>query len=181
MEIWKAIEGYPNYEVSSFGRVRNKITSRVLSQEIGTEGYPTIRIFNVEGKRKHKNVHIFVARAFLGAPSECVNHKDGDKTNNNVDNLEWCTYSQNNQHAYDHKLKKARGLTSEEAKQLRAKVDNSRICRPVVDLTTSKVYMAIRDTAKDGFNPRNVSQVCSGVKKTHKGHMFAYKEKGETK
>ena len=177
MEIWKEIEGYPDYEVSSCGRVRNKNTNRVLSQEISSVGYPTIRIFNAERKRKHLNVHILVARAFLDNPSECVNHKDGVKTNNNVENLEWCTYAYNNQHAYNKHLKKARVLTSEEAKRMRANVDNSWNFRPVIDIMTQKIYKSIQATKEDGFVPALVQKVCAGEHKMHKGHIFSYVER----
>lgn len=106
MEVWKKIDDYPDYEVSSLGRIKNIQTGKILKQEIKKEGYASIRIFNSARKRKHLNVHALVAEAFLSPKSECVNHKDGNKTNNNVNNLEWCTYSYNNRHAYAHKLKK---------------------------------------------------------------------------
>lgn len=177
MEEWRSLEDYPDYQFSSKGRVKNIHTGRILSQEISRNGYPTIRIFDKNHKRMHKNTHLMIALAFLGEPNQCINHIDGNKLNNNVENLEWCTYSHNNQHAYDMGLKRARGLTSEEAKAMRKKVDNSLKCRPVIDLTTGKRYKAIKDTKEDGFSPIHVQRVCSGDHKTHQGHVFVYEVK----
>lgn len=177
IEIWADIEGFPNYQVSTFGNVRNKITGKILKTDINTTGYPSVRISNPRHKKKHLNVHHLVAVAFLGEPSQCVNHIDGDKTNNHVSNLEWCTYAHNNQHAYDMGLKKARGLTSEEAKRIRKLADSSCYSTPVIDLTTGKHYKSIKSTKEDGFYPGCVQKVCAGNVKTHRGHIFVYDRK----
>ena len=109
-EEWKVIERFPNYEVSNIGQIRKTSTKRVKMPEISKSGYPTIRLsIGKAGSGIHQNIHRLVAEAFLPNPGNlpCVNHIDGDKTNNHVDNLEWCSYSHNNRHAYDHGLKKA--------------------------------------------------------------------------
>ena len=106
MEEWRSLKDYPDYQFSSKGRVKNIRTGKILSQEVSKIGYPTVRIFNKDHVRKHINTHLLIAKAFLGEPNQCVNHIDGNKLNNNVENLEWCTYAYNNKHAYDHKLRK---------------------------------------------------------------------------
>lgn len=176
-EQWRDIEGYSNYAVSDKGQIKNKKTNKILHQEISKVGYPTVRISNSLHKKKYLNVHVLVAKAFLEDRNECVNHKDGDKTNNNVENLEWCSYAYNNQHAYDMGLKHARGLSSEEAKKIRKLVDNASHYSPVIDLTTGKKYKSIKSTKEDGFRPGGVQKVCAGNAKTHLGHVFAYAEK----
>lgn len=110
-EIWKPVKDYEcQYEVSNFGRIRSldreitnffgtktKLKGRVLRGSLLNNGYLTI-CFSSKTK---KYVHQVVAEAFL-LPSEfkhTVNHKDGNKTNNHIDNLEWNTYKQNNNHA----------------------------------------------------------------------------------
>jgi len=103
MEDWKTIAEYPSYEVSSYGHVRrgNKILKPVLMNT----GYLSHGL-SQSGKQKHHNIHRLVAKAFIPNPDNkgFVNHKDGKKTNNRVDNLEWMTFSENCQHAYDHGL-----------------------------------------------------------------------------
>lgn len=109
MEEWKAIKDFPLYEVSSDGRIRKATTKRIKAPEISKTGYPTIRLScGKAATGKHFNIHRIVAETFIDNPNNypCVNHIDGNKANNNVSNLEWCTYSHNNKHAYDQKLKK---------------------------------------------------------------------------
>lgn len=176
-EVWAVIDGFTRYEVSTRGRVRVRATGKIMSPDLSTE-YPSVRLIcDNTHKKKHQNIHQLEALAFLPNISECVNHIDGNKTNNHISNLEWCTYAQNNQHAYDMGLKKARGLTSEEAKRIRKLADSSCYSTPVIDLTTGKHYKSIKSTKEDGFYPGCVQKVCAGNVKTHHGHIFVYDRK----
>lgn len=105
-EIWKEIDGsFGQYEISSFGRVRNHQTRRILHQFKGKDGYLRTQLAGTINKSV--TVHRLVATAFIPTidGKVFVNHKDGDKQNNCVNNLEWCTRSENMQHAYNHSLK----------------------------------------------------------------------------
>ena len=112
MEIWKAIEGTNGqYEVSNTGKVRsmnyNKTGEiRELKQKTDRYGYQTV-ILHIDGKQKYPTVHRLVAKAYIPNPSNLqqVNHISGIKSDNNVENLEWCTVSHNVKHAFDHGLK----------------------------------------------------------------------------
>lgn len=88
MTEWKLIDEFPDYEVSTLGEVRNRTTMQVLRQ-VKSGGYMQVII---EGKYR-RYVHRLVAAAFIPNDDNLpqVNHKDENKTNNNVDNLEWCT------------------------------------------------------------------------------------------
>lgn len=99
MEIWKSIKDFPDYLVSSYGRVKGK-SGKILKQSKKKEGYLQVTLCNIS--RKSALVHILVAEAFIPNPSQkpCVNHIDGDKTNNNISNLEYVTISENTLHAY---------------------------------------------------------------------------------
>lgn len=104
-EEWRDIEDYPNYEVSNIGRVRNKNTGRILSQNDNGCGYLHVSLWK-DGKGCSKYVHRLVGEAFIPNPEnkETINHKDLQPYNNFVDNLEWATYSENN--AYGDRLKR---------------------------------------------------------------------------
>lgn len=101
-EVWKEITGYDGrYEISNFGRVRSYAQdSKVGKIKIGNpthKGYRTILLYDGKGGSKWYPVHRLVANAFLENPDNLpqVNHKDEDKTNNCVENLEWCTNKYN--------------------------------------------------------------------------------------
>lgn len=104
-EIWKDIKGYEGlYQVSNLGNIRSlkfknniieKERIRVLRQQL-RNGYLTINLTK-NGKRKNYQIHRLVAQEFISNPNQysIVNHKDYKKTNNRVDNLEWCTQKYN--------------------------------------------------------------------------------------
>lgn len=110
-EIWKAIPGYEgHYEVSTNGRVKRlervvtdvngrsfPLNEKILIAKKSDCGYLVVPLVK-DGKRHCEGVHILVAKAFIPNPSglPCVNHKDENKANPNVNNLEWCSYSYNN-------------------------------------------------------------------------------------
>lgn len=102
-EIWKPI-GYEGYEVSNLGRVKSykydKINGKIMKPYKNTKGYLQIDL-QLDGRKRenrvHLSVHRLVAIAFIPNPDNLpqVNHKDEDKINNCVDNLEWCTNDYN--------------------------------------------------------------------------------------
>lgn len=111
-EIWKAVPGYEGlYEVSNCGRVRSldRVVhrpkgdyvhkGRILKPGIASNGYYTVNL-SKDGKGDTKTVHWLVAKAFLPNPNNLpyINHKDEGRTNNHVDNLEWCTPSYNSRY-----------------------------------------------------------------------------------
>lgn len=124
-EIWKDIKENENYQISNKGRIRSKdrvtirkdgkkltTKGRILRTAKDTKGYIRVQISNGTIK-----IHREVAKAFIPNPLnlEEVNHIDGNKSNNNVDNLEWCTHKQNINHAINN------GLYGKRPKMLRDK------------------------------------------------------------
>lgn len=107
---WRAGSKYEHIEVTRTGVVRNARTGRELATNVGKTGYEqlTIRPEGRKGRAKLVKVHRLVAHAWIGdppTPQHVVNHRDGNKLNNNVENLEWVTPSENMRHAHRMGLK----------------------------------------------------------------------------
>lgn len=107
MEVWKKIEGFENYEISNLGRLKVNLKfrkyrsyqSKILNPSKDKDGYLRTAITK-DGKKYMKKIHRLVALTFLQNKENkpCVNHKNGIKTDNRIENLEWCTVKENNIH-----------------------------------------------------------------------------------
>jgi len=131
-EQWQPIKGYEGrYEVSDHGNVKSLCHSssgRLRKSFLGLGGYNAVQIYR-NGVPKGFYIHRLVAQAFLPNPEgkPQVNHKNGVKTDNRIENIEWCTNSENRQHAYDVGLQAKRpgeingnaSLSSYQVKRLR--------------------------------------------------------------
>lgn len=119
-EEWRPVVGYEGlYEVSNLGCVRSLDRyvdykgivrfrkGKILKQSLTTTGYKKVTLCDKNHKRKHAKVHRLVAMAFIPKPKNknLINHKDGNPLNNRMENLEWCTYSENITHAYQNGLR----------------------------------------------------------------------------
>lgn len=114
MEIWKDVEGYPNYQVSNMGRVKSLKfgKERILKSGKNKWGYVLVALCK-DGKQKTFKVHRLVASAFIPNPNNLsqINHIDEDKTNNRVDNLEYCDCKYNiNYGNHNEKMAKSKSM-----------------------------------------------------------------------
>lgn len=121
MEIWKPvpIDGYCEiYLISNKGRLKNIKRNKILAINLDNYGYPHY-LMSANGKRKTMTAHRLVALAFIENPLNlpCVNHKDEVKTNNSVENLEWCSVAYNN--AYGTRLKRSAEKRSKPIAQMK--------------------------------------------------------------
>ena len=123
-EIWKSVQGFEGrYEVSSLGRFKalnrllvykdgrqGRLNEKMIKGTIGNNGYYTITF----DSKTRKLAHRVIAETFLGNQEYrlTVNHKDGNKLNNQIDNLEWATYKENNNHARKTNLNQQHGENS---------------------------------------------------------------------
>lgn len=172
-EVWKAHPDIVGIEVSTLGRVRTldrlisseKYTrfqkGRVLKQNVSNNGYLRVR-FRINGKHINKSVHRLVAETFISNPENFpqVNHKDCDRTNNNVKNLEFCTASYNQQ--YRNKF----GVSNTETQG-----------RPLlaIDLNTmevSKFRSQCEASRELGVSQGNINSVIKGSRKRAGGYLF---------
>ena len=99
---WARIENYPWYEVSNRGDVRNSRTNKILGRRVDKDGYRQVQLYN-DGVGLNHKVHRLVAEAFIphDLRHDQINHLNGNKEDNRVENLQWCTRSENIRHAYD--------------------------------------------------------------------------------
>lgn len=166
MEIWKDVIGYEGlYKISNLGRVKSFVRcteGKILNILFDKKGYPKSHLTK-DGKTKYVNIHRLVAKAFITNTENkpCINHIDGNKENNSVDNLEWSTYSENNKHAYDNGLRRKTKIKIEQ-------------------YSLDGKFIKEWDSALDVQNElkiakSNIASVCKGKRKTTGGYIWKYK------
>lgn len=156
MELWIIIREFPKYEVSNYGRIRNVKTGRILKTYINDRGYECVTLHK-NRIQYVKRVHRLVADAFYDGNHSGldVNHIDGNKLNNNLSNLEFCTRAENIQHAFRTGLKKP-------SRQIKIRV-----------IETGEVFDSIRECARHmGLDPAQTGKVLAGKEKSCKGYHF---------
>lgn len=156
--MWKDIVGYEGlYLISDEGEIYSKYKNRALKQTINDRGYKAVSLCK-DGVRKVREVHRLVAEAFLEKTISGyaeVNHIDGIKTNNSINNLEWVTKGDNLKHAY-----RVLGRTT--------------VGKAVKCIETGIVYASSKDAEqKTGINSSAIRQVTSGVKNRAGGFRWA--------
>lgn len=189
-EIWKDIKGYEGlYQVSNFGNVKsldryiiNKngdkqyFPGKYLNQGI-SDNYLKVTL-SKSNKQRTFRVHILVARTFIPNPENKpeVNHMDGDKSNNRVDNLEWNTRSENELHAYKNGLAKP----SDKQKQAVAKYAKENYSKKVIQYSLNgefiKEWNSMHDVWRElGIRPSYICRCCKGLRNQTYGYVWKYK------
>lgn len=184
IEVWKDIIGYEgNYQISNLGRFKklqritwwtdrwgnpkSRIEPEIIKHKfyIRKSGYCEISL-SKNGKAKIKFIHQLVAEHFLikAEHHRIINHKDCDKLNNSITNLEWCTYSHNTQHAYNNGILK-RGKDNKRSKQVGELDSAGKIV---------KTWGSIGEVARDGLGRSGVSSVCNGRNKHYMGKIYKF-------
>lgn len=173
---WKNIVGYEEYEISDTGLVKK---NGKLIKPFDNKGYERVSFPD----RKKKLVHRIVAEHFI--PTEDltlqVNHKDGNKKNNNVENLEWVTCTENVRHAV-RTIEGRRQSLSDTMSTIGKKYGKQNALKtrkPVQQLTLEgaliKTFDSAREASKElGIGYRCISQCCLGQRKTYKGFLWKF-------
>ena len=158
-EQWRAVEGYPGYEVSNLGRVRKN--GKLTPLHRAGKGYLRTTL-QKDGKQKQDYIHRIVAKAFIPNPENkpTVNHIDGDKDNNRVSNLEWATYLENNLHAIKNHLHRH---YTRRVKQY--DLQGNLIAEYKTILEASRVT---------GVNTAGIGDTCRGTYKKSGGYIWRY-------
>lgn len=176
MEIWKDIKGYEDiYQISNLGRVKNTKRNTCLKPRIGKLGYCRVALYKNKNP-KHILIHRIVANHFIENTynKETVNHKDGNKQNNNVNNLEWATKSENSLHSF--RVLKRKPPINGKGKFGALHPNSKSVIQFTHDRYYIKEYAALADAARENnISVPAVWDCCSGRNKTAYGYIFKYK------
>lgn len=181
VEIWKDIVDYENlYQVSSIGRIKSlrrkekikngyrTIRERILKPAKDKKGYLRV-VLCKEGIQKTMKVHRLVCEAFLPNPLNLpqINHKDECKTNNRVDNLEFCDNMYNSNY----------GTKNERSSKAHTGVYNTKKSKKVKCIDTGKIYPSASEVQRQlGFAKSNICNCCRGKYKQAYGYHWSYVE-----
>lgn len=167
-EIWKDIPGYEGlYRISNLGNVESLATGKLLKKLSHSTGYLAVVLY----KNRHPKrciLHRLVAKAFIPNPENkpTVNHKNGNKHDNSVDNLEWATFLENNRHARKTGLKVGKNI------------QNNKLSTPVaqydLDMNLIKIYPSMNEAKRNGFSCPEICKCCKGKIKTSRGYIWRY-------
>lgn len=167
MEIWKDIEGYPNYQVSNMGRVKSLeridnnnhlVKEKILKGIKERKGYFLVSLWK-DGEGKSFSVHRLVAQAFLDNPNNLpqVNHKNEIKDDNRVENLEYCDSKYNANYG----------------------TRNKRLSKPILQFSKTGEFIREWDSATQvekelGIDNSSIAKCCKGQYKTVGGFIWCY-------
>lgn len=177
MEIWKDIKGYEGiYQISNLGRIKN-CKGIVKKLQRDKDGYLRTNLY--KGKQiKTIFAHRAVALAFINNPYKKaeVNHIDGNKENNSVENLEWCTKSENEKHAYKNRLKiPKKGKESPSFQKYNNIVTSKSVIQFDFNGNCLNIYPSMHEASRQTkVHVRSISYCCSGKYKTAGGYIWRY-------
>lgn len=164
MEKWTTIQEASNYEVSTYGNIRNKITQKILKGRLTKSGYLQVSLkIDETNKFSNRYIHRLVAIYWIDNPENKreINHKDGNKENNNINNLEWVTSSENQKHRHSIGINKT---------------SNRRVGKFTKDGELVAEYNSIQAAANAENNGIRVSidNVVHGKRKSLKGFIWKF-------
>ena len=172
-EIFMPIKDYEDtYAVSNLGRIKNIKTGRILKQRKDKLGYMKITLTK---NRQYKTylVHRLVLSSFKANPENkpCVNHLDENPSNNNLNNLSWCTYKENNNYGSHNERM---------ASTHKANCTYDKLSKPVYCITNNTVYASAHEAARKlNLDNASITKCCQGKFKQTKGYQFKYYTEGD--
>lgn len=182
MEEWRAIEGYEGlYEVSTKGRVKslnwkNMREEKCLFLKKHNKGYLQVELANGNGKKTFL-VHRLVAKAFIENPNgfRMVNHKDENKTNNCVENLEWCSNSYNVLYSIARRKTRTNRVSTRKGCRFHGANSEKRIVQTKHNGEVVRVWADSRTIfLETGMSDWSISECCRGNRKTAYGFKWRY-------
>ena len=172
---WIKLAVNKNYSINENGEVKNNKTNKLLKQSQHKNGYMSVSIKITNGSYKQYYVHRLVAEAFLPNLNNLtdVNHKDYNKQNNSVENLEWCSRSDNLKHSYNYEN---HNKNRKHVKELAAK-NHEKMKIKVMQRTLSGEFVAEYNSMREaeektGIPIQNISSVTSGKRRSAGGYIW---------
>ena len=159
---WKKFRDF-DYLISNDGLIKRIKTGKIIKQS-EIYGYKIVCLTK-NGKHYHFRVHRLVGELFLQITGSVINHKNGNRSDNRCENLEWCTQSYNVKHSYD------------VLNRTREKSDINSVIMYDIDYNFIEKYKSLSECSKKtGFSKGNISQCCNrkGYRKTVNGYIFEY-------
>lgn len=202
-EIWKDVVGYEGlYQVSNLGRVKSVaryvdrhakhvihkkyIKECILKQCENSRGYPCVNL-SKDGIVKPKRVHRLVAIAFIPNPEnkEQINHKDGNRANPNVNNLEWVTNTENQRHSWKYLNRqnphKGKPRPKDSIEKMKAfwvgKVRPT--CKRVFCVELNRYFDSVNDACRELKIARHIHECCEGERHTCGGYYWKWAKESE--
>lgn len=185
-EIWKVIDNFSNYEVSTFGNIRNKTTKRILRPS-DKGGYLVLSIKNNSGNYKSMKVHRIVALNFISNPTNkyTVNHIDHNKLNNNLINLEWATTTEQNNHKRKVKKEIQELISSRPIwridKDTNEKIEYYKTIRSAAQWVFDNNLTSVKEFNNGNSIKTKISAVAQGRRQTTFGYKWEYCDESENK
>lgn len=172
---YRDIEGYEgHYMVDTKGNVFSLKRKKIMTPCKSNNGYMQVHL-SIDGVMKSHKIHRLVAKTFIPNPYNLpqVNHKDEDKTNNCVENLEWCTQSYNMNYN-DGQKRRASSRDYEEISKKRSEVQSKEVTQYDFDGRIVAIWRNAYVAEEHGYNRTMINQCCLGNKKSHKGYVWKY-------
>ena len=174
-EVWKDLKGFEDkYKISSDGNLLNKNNNTRVNTRISKDGYVYVSLY-YNKKTYIKTLHQLVAQTFVEKDNNNsleINHKDGNKLNNNIDNLEWVTNKENIKHAWKNKL-----FESVRKASKRYGKDNpnaKKVCQ-IKNNAIVEVFDTIKEASiKTKTNKTNIGKCCNNKRKTANGFEWHF-------
>lgn len=194
--MWKDIDGFDGaYQINENGEVYSHKTHKILKNVIGTHGYYLIYLTAQGGKTVVKQIHRLLALAFIPNPENkpCIDHIDGNRKNNSLSNLRWCTVKENNNNpVFKERCSKSKLGTKLSKEAIRKRYEtwvrngrhvnrslnngkSKRVVQYDLNMNQVNIFPSLMEVFRHfGYNPSNVGNCCNGKKKTAYGYIWKY-------
>ena len=174
MKEWRKVKSNSNYSVSNDGEVRRDDTKHIKAPIRNRDGYDKVDLYE-GGKRTTKRIHRLVGEAFIPNPENKpeINHKDGNKLNNHVSNLEWTTKRENIDHAVEHGL--LNGRNPSYGMRGKKNPNGGAHGKPVRIVETGEIFKNIKECSVcKNCKARGITECLHGRQHTHRGFHFEF-------